>query len=343
MIIFVVLLCVVAVWKMRRNTGQPLSMASTTSMNGVFVVLIVISHAAPYLSLDSGLLNDSYWLFKKMHDQLIVVPFLLFSGYGVMQQIKAREDYLKQLPRNRILKTLVKFDLAVAVFAVVSIGILKNRYDLRTVLLSFVGWESVGNSNWYIFSILLMYLATWVGGLLGKRHRLVWFVSIFAICYLMLFWKSFTYVRWYYISTIMCYPAGMWVSLYEEEVFSQIRKHPVITILGLTIIFVVTALRRGNMVIMNMHSVAFGLMLVWFMRFVRLENKVIHFLGKYSFGIYILQRLPMMILSRTPIVTKYYLFVPLCLGITILLAVVFDRATDRFWKAITLPKNAHRT
>lgn len=33
--------------------------------------------------------------------------------------------------------------------------------SLKTILLSMVCWESIGNSNWYIFAILCLYLLTW--------------------------------------------------------------------------------------------------------------------------------------------------------------------------------------
>lgn len=36
------------------------------------------------------------------------------------------------------------------------------RYDALTIIGSFIGLTSVGNSNWYVFAILLMYLLTYI-------------------------------------------------------------------------------------------------------------------------------------------------------------------------------------
>jgi len=89
-------------------------------------------------------------------DQLVVCMFLFYSGYGIMESFKIKENYVNQLPKNRIFKTLFNFDFAVLIYMLLYVFFQHKEIGLKKVLLSFIGWESFGNSNWYIFSIFVL-------------------------------------------------------------------------------------------------------------------------------------------------------------------------------------------
>ena len=60
-----------------------MSKENTTAINGIFVLLIFLSHAEGYVTSD-GILDTAYLTFKDNMLQLIVVSFLFYSGYGIM-------------------------------------------------------------------------------------------------------------------------------------------------------------------------------------------------------------------------------------------------------------------
>ena len=146
--------------------NEYLSVEMTNSVKGVFILLVFIKHATPYVInagwVPTGIWGDFFNFVNNNVGQWIVAMFLFYSGYGVMESIKRKgNEYVQGLPRNRILQVLVNFDVAVLVFVIVDL-ILKKPITIKQCLLSFIGWESVGNSNWYIFIIMFMYLITYV-------------------------------------------------------------------------------------------------------------------------------------------------------------------------------------
>ena len=145
-----------------------LSPDRTTSIKGIFVLLVFLSHANNYLlsmpAYTADVLNQPYVNFQSHLGQGVVVMFLFYSGYGVMESIKKKGAlYVHAIPKRRILKTLLHFDIAVLLylFLDLALGTLARRSPL-TVLLAFTGWTSLGNSNWYIFAVLMLYLFTFV-------------------------------------------------------------------------------------------------------------------------------------------------------------------------------------
>ena len=163
MIVFVALLGLITLLGVqKRKKEEPfLSKEMTTTVNGIFVLCIFLTHSSEYISF-SGVADSLYRHFQNFHNQWIVTTFLAFSGYGVMSQIvKYGDVYLAEYPKNRLLKTLFNFDIAVLLYLVMNL-ILGINYSTTEIIGSFVGITSVGNSNWYIFAILVMYLVSYL-------------------------------------------------------------------------------------------------------------------------------------------------------------------------------------
>lgn len=75
-----------------------------------------------------------------------------------MESLKAKGyQYAHTVITRRFPKLLLFFDVAVLLFLVTNL-ILGKCPGLKQVLLSFTGWDSIGNSNWYMFIIFCMYI-----------------------------------------------------------------------------------------------------------------------------------------------------------------------------------------
>ena len=166
------LLCLWGIGLRKESDGDYLSREQGNAVKGIFILMVLVSHSNQYVA-DAGyaysrwsdaLFLQTGWLFG----QLVVVMFLFFSGYGVMTAVRDKgEAYVRVMPRHRILSVLLSFDIAVVCFALVGL-LLGKTYPAGTYLLALTGWESVGNSNWYIFVILLCYLATWMAAKVSR-------------------------------------------------------------------------------------------------------------------------------------------------------------------------------
>lgn len=170
LLIFYFVLALLVVLSVKYNKSgfvdNYLSIDTTNTIKGIFILLVFIKHATPYV-INAGWAPGGFWgeLFYFVDNnvgQWIVAMFLFYSGYGVMESIKRKgTDYVRSIPRKRFLSVLVNFDIAVLFFIAVNICLGKHP-SVEQCLLSFTGWESVGNSNWYIFIIMLLYLITFI-------------------------------------------------------------------------------------------------------------------------------------------------------------------------------------
>lgn len=180
MLVFVLLLIVVCLYKIEfvnKNNKQSifqdyLSIEKTTAIKGIFIIIVFIKHINDYLVYNNKL--DQYAVLPiLMLGQSIVTMFLFYSGYGVMESIKKKgNSYIKAIPKNRILATLYRFDIALILFFIIGL-LIGNTFSFKTILLSMIGWDSLGNSNWYIFVILMLYLFTYISFAAFKGNQLL--------------------------------------------------------------------------------------------------------------------------------------------------------------------------
>lgn len=225
--------------------------------------------------------------------------FLFYSGYGVMESIKRKgRNYVLQIPRKRFLQVLINFDIAVAIFILVDI-LMKKPIEVRQCLLSFTGWDSVGNSNWYIFIILILYLLTYVSFYRQSnneyRNQLIFLLfSTFVLCLIMSYVKAH-----YWYNTMFCYTAGIFFSAYKEKVEGLAKsyywKALVVGILTLLLIDRVPYSVKG--MVYNAFSVVFCCVVVLITMKIKLNSQILLWCGRNLFPLYIYQRIPMIVFS----------------------------------------------
>ena len=131
--------------------GDYMDVPHANAVKGFFILLVFASHIQGFLlrngyaytSLDRFFVGANAWL-----GQLTVSMFLFYSGYGVMESIRKKgSSYVDDLPKRRIAVVLLDFDIAVLVYVLFNL-LFSHFPGWKTVLLSLICWESVGNSNW---------------------------------------------------------------------------------------------------------------------------------------------------------------------------------------------------
>ena len=122
----IILLCLFGLKIQRKGFfGDFLSIDQCNAIKGVFILTVFIRHSLQYI-LRSGYLFTTFpdKLFLQIDrelGQLIVVMFLFYSGFGVMESIcKKKMDYVHSMPKRRILTTLLNFDIAIFFFFILN-------------------------------------------------------------------------------------------------------------------------------------------------------------------------------------------------------------------------------
>lgn len=310
-----------------------ISVAQTTAINGLFTILVFFSHVSTYISLD-GAFDKPYSSFKSYLLQLVVAPFLFYSGYGITESIKKKgTDYVKQIPKNRFLKVLVHFDIAVALFVILN-AILGRSFPLKKILLAFTGYTSVGNSNWYIFAVLGLYVIVFIAFMLARKSKVLGVILTTLLSIGFVYLQMRLRLPEYYYDTAIIFSAGMIFSLLREKAEKLLTKHEAVyyTVLGLTFLaYTLFYLKRKNGIeFYSMWGILFMVLVVLFTMKVQIGNGILEFFGSHVFSIYILQRIPMLILTKLGLAASHkYVFVSLCFFATVAMAVLFDLAMDK--------------
>lgn len=333
MLIFYLLLFVVILTAVRYNRGfnrEYLTFDTTNIVKGFFILLVFISHVVPYTVKSGAEFCNLFWLLHNRIGQWIVAMFLFCSGYGIMESIKRKRNaYIATIPKHRILNTLLNFDVAVLAFIVVSIFVGAD-FSLQQCLLAFTGWETVGNSNWYIFIILLCYLVTYISFLCSNNRKLNALVCLLLSLLMMILLSFFKQDYWY--NTMLCYPCGIFFSLYREKVEGIVHRNYWVLLISAIVLLVVLdgPPYSWKGLCYNAFSIVFCAMVLLLTMKFNLKSKMLVWCGKNLFPLYIYQRIPMILIasiSGGAFVANYpviYTFV--CLIITALIASLY-----RFW------------
>ena len=346
LLIGVMLLCLYRIEpQLSGFNGDYLSKGSTNSIKGIFILLIVISHSLGYIQSGSyrfSSIGDDILLWIIGHlGQLVVVMFLFYSGYGIGESYKRKgQDYVNGFPRRRILTTLLNFDVAIVAFLLLGL-LLGTPLTARQVLLSFVGWESVGNSNWYIFVIVLCYLFSYLSMRLSSylpvgRERLMVILQ-FLLCFVAIVCLSQEKEKWWY-NTMMCYPMGFLYSVYKAPIETFLSKHYWSSCVLLLMLLLGLLLCPADRFCLSYNglSIVFAMLVVMLTMKVRIGNPALRWVGEHLFPIYIYMRLPMIVLeNKLPVMIDAWpaLFIVISLVVTLVIAHFY-----RYWqiKAIDL-------
>ncbi|WP_428749260.1 acyltransferase family protein [Vagococcus fluvialis] len=296
----------------------------TTMINGIFVFLVFLSHAKQYMNL-SGPYHETYLFLSGFLNQAIVVTFLFYSGFGVMESIKKKgTDYLKTFPR-KIFTLLFQIDIAVFLFLLTNI-IIGNSIRLKDFLLALTTWGSIGNSNWYITSILILYLFTFLCFKYNKSDWISLFLlTILTIAIVYFFMKigrpAYTY------NTMICYPFGIFYSLIHENIEKYLKNNTIylsVLVITLTISILTRPEIYNNIKYYTIWMGCFMIFILLFTMKINLNNSFLYFLGTHIFSIYILQRIPMMLLTRLGINQHTFSFITISFVLTLIIAILFD-------------------
>ena len=357
MIVFVLILMLIIFGSSKAEKANEfnkgyISKDSCNAIKGIFVILIFLSHSRGYFEL-SGIYDEAYVAFQDHIKQMVVVMFLFYSGYGMMEQIKRREfAYVKSIPEKRFPNLLINYDLAVLLFVGLHLA-LGKELTLKRFLLCLTAWESVGNSNWYIFIIFALYIFTFISFLpikwFGKKwHQAIYLIALTAFSLLFIYLMKYQFekeTRWY--NTVLVFVLGFWYSYFREIIEKILMKNDIIYLIavaGMTLAYIFTYLRRDDRLMYYiLWSFAFTIITVMVTMKVDIQSNILKWFGEHIFSIYILQRIPMIILKELGVTDRHkYIFLIVSFALTCAMAVVFDYLTGLLGKAIWKPKKIEK-
>jgi hypothetical protein len=175
--------------------------------------------------------------------------------------------------------------------------VLDRPFTYLQLLQSIICWDTIGNSNWYIFDILLCYFISFTSFRFFRKKALLvsLFLFILVVCIL-----SFVKQPWW-SNTLFSFFAGIHFSIHKDLYLTFFRKKYWTSLLVSAFSFVVLygttfIVPVGKIAIYNAASIVFAWLIILLTMKIRISNKIIIWLGVNLFPLYIYQRIPMIVL-----------------------------------------------
>lgn len=331
----------------------------TGAIKGLFAVVILYQHLRSYLPSDAfGTHCNIFNTSLNLCGQLMVVMFLFYSGYGIMCALQRdKAAYLNNFLSHRFLKVWLMFAIAVGLFLILDIA-LGHNYPLSTILLSFIGWESIGNSNWFMFDILALYLFTYLSCSVISYLNLdiKWSVCVvFALTILLILFLKYENKGFWWVDTVLAYPAGMFYGLKKEKFEKLVRGWrwlPVFISILATFIIGKAANSYGwlnsEIVVLRFLrfftfiglSSMFAFLIVMLTMKIKVTPPILKWLGVNAFSIYILQRAPMILFTHLGLNNDWTTFALAVIPVTLVVASLYTHFLSRLNKYLFPKKYA---
>lgn len=315
-----------------------LTIKRTTMINGFFVGIVFFSHFNSY-AITNNLIDSIYYSFFKM-GQLMVTTFLFYSGYGIYESIKNKKNYIDSFLKNRIFKFFISVFVAIILYTILNF-IIGKTYNIKTIVLSTIGYTSIGNSNWFIFATFCMYFSVLFSFKIFKNDNLSALLSclILSFCYIFLVMKYIRYSWW--VNTILCFNAGMFFSHFIDNIlkFLQNKYHYILTTILLITVFILAIINNYNYFTYEIISLTFVLLVVLVSLKVYIGNRVLLWLGENTFNIYILQRLSFILYEHIGLKDyNVYFYLIISAVTTFILTYFFDKVLKKLYSILICNK-----
>lgn len=305
----------------------------TTSINGIFVILVFLRHAAQYLSLDDAL-SSPFVTLNRYLGQLIVVTFLFYSGYGMTESIKKKgSDYVKSIPAKRFFRIWYHFAIAVTLFVIWNL-IFGRKLPVSKTLLAYTGWSSIGNSNWYMLVTFVLYIAMFISFIIFRKSKFAAAVLTSLLAFGFILFERRMGMPAYCYNTMMCFPAGIFFSLVKPYFDKIFLKNDIIWVLGTGVVFGLFyyfgTVREKSVIFYTLWAIFAAFLVLFITMKVKIQNSILDWFGHHVFSIYILQRLPMNTLQYFGLNESHkYAFLLISFVSTIVIAVIFDALMEK--------------
>lgn len=339
-LLFIIIVSLIGIKVFFKDSNNDyLSKENTTCVKGIFTLIIFYSHCCTYIktqmSKDFMMLN-----FRNFLGQLMVTMFLFYSGYGIYESIKKKKNkYIETIPKNRILKTLLHFDIIVLIFALVNY-LTGNPKSLLDILWALTGWGEIGNSNWYIFAILCLYLSTYFSFKIfeNDNKKAILFNWILTTLLMMIIWIYRGANMQYCYNTLLCYPLGLTYSYYKEDINKIVftnSKYIMLLFIVCISFFTIRKIADINTLYYSISSILFVFLIILISVKVKFNSPILKWFGDNLFYIYMLQRLPMIIFSRIGLAGSHaYRFALICFILTVLITFIISKLMNIFDKKV---------
>lgn len=342
-VVFILSLIGIRFQKCNAKENTYLTKNSTNAIRGIFIILIAMAlflrnvSGTTYSQFDTPLFS-----FSSDYVQLLFVPFFFFSGYGIFETFKdLGKSYARRIPLQQILRHYLSYFISWILFAVTALA-LESNYSIQDYLLSSIGLSTIGNSNWFVFVMIFLYLISFTSFRIADKKTAV-IIHLVLVVFLYFMLKTFAQPGSEFLwNTMPAYVVGVTYSYLKEKIERFIFKKRFIRYVGLVIsmgalvgtTFLLNAVPYTDFANALFLFPSFFLCssIVFLTSIFDIRSKPLVFIGSNSFWIYILFLLPTIWFAKTAFITKYSgVYFAVSFVVALALGFIFNKIFNYFW------------
>lgn len=274
-----------------------MNLKNTNQIKGIFVWIIVLYHYRAYYKINKKYIYNNI---LNCIGQKMVSMFLFYSGFGIYESINNKGVYyIKTLPIKGII-LFIKSQIIIIIYLVINI-LLGIKVSLYKYFLSVIFKSSLGNSNWFAFSIILFYFYSFLSFIFIKNKKYLFFgiiiISLICAIHVYLLYNFYYPKVMFAVDNTLSFLFGFCYSLLKTYFEIIIMKNDIFFygILSLSIILYYNCYiyKLRTIWIVSITNAIFSLITVLISMKVRFSNEFLTLLNSHSYSIYLLQRLVM--------------------------------------------------
>jgi len=266
----------------------------TYTLRGICMLMIIVHHVIK-------LMPDCPMTIWRWGD-LGTAVFFFISGWGLYCSMEKREKVDFGYLWQNLKKLLVPFFI---VWAVIEIA--------YQIIHPEIGWSGFGKI-WFIQVITGAYVVS-ILTFMAFRQRLLRLSLVALICslYIYIAWRVLHLPGYRWCSSI-CFPFGMWLSAYREDLRNVLSRKLAIAVIAAVIYVLFVNYDFLPMPRSIKYEPAFCLMTVSLISIFNIQSKLLYFIGKNSLLFYLIHIAVLILLEESNFIGNRYI---LTLGVTL--------------------------
>ena len=274
---------------------------NTNCIKGIFVWLIIFCHKSNYGDYKNHLFKTIIINFG----QKVVSVFLFYSSFGIFESLKKKGiNYIKTLP-NKAIILFIKFQIILLMFLITNIFIFNSKISIKLYFLSVIFKYSLGNSNWFAFSIIIFYLYSYISFrfINNKLFAGIIIISFICILHLILVYNFYYPKATHAVDTVLCFIIGFYFSFLKINLDKVLLKNDIcyFGIFSFLIIIYYKIYFINTLIYISIRNALFAILIVLISIKVKVKNDFLKFLNYHSYSIYLLQRLVLLVVYKKKI------------------------------------------
>jgi len=208
-------------------------------------------------------------------------------------------NYVNSLPQKSLI-LFIKFQLILLIF-VLNNKLLGIKFNYKIYILSIFFKKSLGNSNWFAFTIISLYLYSFISFrfINNKKYNFIgiFFITILSYCHAYFTYNYFYPKKIYSVDNILCFVIGIYYSILRIYLDNIFMKNDILYFGFITSLIVVYyyfyTFKNTNIYLISITNSLFSYIIILISMKIRISNEFLMMLNSHSYSIYLLQRVIM--------------------------------------------------